>query len=172
MSAEAIVLPGDIPGLLRRGAPVVGARPRARVRPGLVMDVHPPRGGLDAWTTITMDAGDHRRVPKAKIVRQADLSLDLRDEAGADRALRWLAGQHQHTFALHGWRRCPQRSAWAIEDRDGFMVAWDAVGGRGHWGGLSLWFGKVPALASIPLDDPDADLLALRAVVLHVAGRA
>lgn len=171
---EPITLPGDIPGLLARGAPV-------RVMPGAWGD----RAGLFlpaepvaqvAFSTLP----SHQGWGLMPVRDPATLSLDLRDPAGADRALRWL------------WSRASDRPL-----RMGAPVwLWDGTAQVSHrW---ALWIEEqpclttqrgrtkavfatpdsrngaatlVPALASIPLDHPDADLLALVAVCLHAAGR-
>jgi hypothetical protein len=160
---SAITLPGDIPGLLRRGCPVV------------VADV----GATLVWTddesaevyVLDTDDDDHTFGQVESMPVQM-VALDLSDEAGADRAARWL-GEHKGVTA---GKCCPQ-----FENRG--EGAWTLIGDRGLMNNRVIFAAperrtlvaepvvRVPALASIDLAHPQADLLALRAVCLHVANR-
>lgn len=153
--AADLTLPGDIPGLLRRGCPVVGTYTGAR---GVVVEdvrIHPELGpGVRASTGFEASFG-----------RLKALALDLSDEAGRDRAVRWLA-ERVGLDAPAGllWYRCSQGwrlytlYTWRsfIEHEDDRVDPSDIL---------------VPAL--VDLDNPNADTTrALIAVCLHVAGRS
>jgi hypothetical protein len=175
MPSDRILLPGDIEGLLRRGSPVAhttGAvdNPRRLVR-------------VEAIVAAIVE-GSHASVcyeqeyvpVQEDDVDLSDLSLDLTDEAGADRAARWLA--EQVGIPQHGYRGIRLAAAgvafvrnhpigwtlhtWNVNHYRAFVDS-----DRGLMGAVTV----VPALASIDPADPRADLLALRAVCLHVAGR-
>jgi hypothetical protein len=160
MSTEPITLFGDIPGLLRRGCPVWHGRDAEHPgRETIVIDVDDEGGPALCVNDYSSDYG-------AQMYDLAALSLDLRDEAGVDRALRWLAERMKcDTRGGLSWGRAFDLPHWTMAGPPkGNDHAWSLTFGPGR--------GGVEALASIPLDHPDADLLALRAVILHVAGRA
>jgi hypothetical protein len=187
---DPITLPGDIPGLLRRGAPVVVDRFDGYDTVGRV---HAPGAGgntstADQACVIRTDANGWARADHLPLGR---LCLDLRDEAGVDRALRWLG----EAVPLRPQRQARPQDPFRPEADPaavlrGIGLLWVRKGHR-SWHlltagvaehvafappGVDAWQDEhrvdVPALASIPLDHPDADLLALAACVLHVAGRA
>lgn len=140
---DDLLLPGDIPGLLRRGSPVVDRAGAAGVVARMIEAVW----GTQAVVAMRLEMYRHDL---------ADLRLDVAYEAGRDRAVRWLA-ERVGLDASRGvlWYRVPGR--WAL--RNGRSDQWyfpDAA---------------VPALAEIDLTDPLADVRALVVVCLHVAGR-
>jgi NAD(P)-dependent dehydrogenase (short-subunit alcohol dehydrogenase family) len=164
MSTEPITLFGDIPGLLRRGCPVWHGRDAEHPgRETIVIDVDDEGGPALCVNDYSSDYG-------AQMYDLAALSLDLRDEAGVDRAVRWLAER----MGLRLWLGAPTfRRPWTKSNRCVLSCGAEAV----RFDSEDVYPNDrsdviVPALAAIPLDHPDADLLALRAVILHVAGRA
>jgi hypothetical protein len=161
---EPITLPGDIPGLLRRGAPVFIDDHRLD-GPDVVLRMM----GAEADVACTDLPHRHPWWTRLGLHR---LSLDLRDEAGVDRAARWLVERTEPHVRVRvtapRWEGIGERR-WTLDGRIHFHPKWgDDSGEPMAPTGRTL---HVPALASIPVDHPDADLLALRAVVLHVAGR-
>jgi hypothetical protein len=170
-----LFLSGSIPGLLRRGAPVVPTEsgdwpdfgpdsPRRGVvvavcRPGLVV----------VGVQYREYGGDGTSCPIDR------LSLDLTDPAGVDVALRWCAERLGIAGRPAWWRWDTGEVGWAIGRSAGvaygtahvfpirqYDVAIERIGGQ-------TWR-TVPALADIDLADPHADARALRAIVLHLAG--
>jgi hypothetical protein len=152
--ATDLTLPGSIPGLLRRGSPVV-----LPTGPGpTVLRV----------TDTTADVAMRRpREFHTGTVPLTEIALNLSEPEGVDRALRYVAAKTKSPASIgHSWAR-------AFDS----LRHWSIAGGvRGNGHSWSLTFhpgsGGVPALASIPLDDPNADVLALIAVVRHLAGVA
>jgi hypothetical protein len=160
-----LTLPGDIPGLLRPGCPVI-------------VD------GLDHGVAITHVYGEERGdlIDIGRITRGdrtvldcempiAAVALALTDEAGADRAARWLAERlGMRSGATSGrWSGCRHDGFpfWRLDTQEDDVRMFGAEYQQG-WEDQGM---VVPALASIDLAHPQADLLALRAVCLHVAGR-
>lgn len=189
-----ITLPGDIDGLLCTGAQVV-ARYRDLEEPG-----GPEYGGRGTVLATPMPVDGtysvHYRYGGVDCIEEiapADIVLDLR--AGADIAARWLARRlAMHpiaTITSPQWRRWTpfDQIAWVL-DCGVVPVAGFAGQNLGYafrarpWPDNPFTFSWrpsvkappacvcVPSLADIDPADPDADLLALRAVVLLVAGRA
>jgi len=183
---QNLTLPGDIPGLLRRGAPVVVrlGHTTTTVRGVVVLE-----GGsvFDIWEVWS--GGDDGEMTDVQL-RQ--VSLDLSDEAGRDRAARWLAER----LGLVAGATAPRWVQYYLDPKDPVGAAWrpyrpatdmviyeltTAAGLLGH-----QFFAKplpadwrmterrhvVPALADIDPTDPLADVRALVAVCLHVAGRS
>lgn len=166
---EPITLPGNIPGLLARGAPVV-------LREGVWHEWGEYDAGDSAVVhrvgeeSIEVAVWGERHGSALLDVLDSSLSLDLRDPAGVDRALRWLA---ERTGLRTGLGAPSFRLPWTKSPRAVLAFGADAV----RFDPRERTYPDepadivVPALASIPLDHPDADLLALVAVCLHVAGR-
>jgi hypothetical protein len=157
-----ITLPGDVPGLLGHGSPIVWDAAEVA---GLVLD-NGDESAAVAWTDGGISAVEDD-------VPLTELQLDLSDEAGVDRAARWLAEQ----FAAG--RRSEGRHWSAVWRRSFDVLGWCLTIVRSDGPSITISFSAaerrdvtpVPALASIDLADPQADLLALRAACLHVAGR-
>lgn len=159
-----LILPGTIPGLLRRGSPViapVSKRVRVLGRRALVEGEH-----LDTGLVLLADGA---------LEDASDLRLDLTDATGRAHAAWWLAsavGLHSPTTS----RWSPGASVWTIEC-DAQLTPWV----RTFTPPGSLWSGeRVPALSDLDPNDPRllpdgsryVDAEALRRVVLHVAGVA
>lgn len=169
----AVVLPGDIPGLLRKGSPVVLA---TRTYGGSVF-LDGARGVVcsDGGRVGTETLGGS---PVLVSTSPRDLALDLTDATGRAHAAWW-------------WNSRRQRSTTASEPFFSAMFSPSVrylSGGR-HLHAVSRPAGRpgylatadvVPALAVLDPDDgarlPDGsrwvDAEALRLVCLHVAGRA
>ncbi len=82
---SAVTLPGTLPGLLRRGAPVVAANDIVHRRRTYAPEGHP---GVvverdDCWVTCRFSGGF------CSPIRPDCLALDLTDSAGRDIAVRW-----------------------------------------------------------------------------------
>ncbi len=168
---SALTLPGDIPGLLRRGSPVVLA---TRTYGGSVF-LDGARGVVcsDGGRVGTETLGGS---PVLVSTSPRDLALDLTDATGRAHAAWWAMGlDYGHirplrhigspvasarAVALYG---SPQDAGWASSSVSGHPVGT-----------------IVPALAGLDPDDPRilpdgsrwVDAEALRLVCLHVAGRA
>lgn len=147
-----LLLDGGIPGLLARGAPVIDPRGRNRVIYGVA-------DGL-AWST-----------PTGAVIDARSFRLNLSHPAGVDRTVRWVAER----FGIDA-------STGAVFCRNPINGYWELIGckfSRRHFAAHpcewphhpDMWL-QVPSLASIPLDNPNADVLALAAVVRHLAGVA
>ena len=82
MSELLTSIPGDIPGLLRRGSPIVGVGPDRHRRGwvGLIEQAH-----SDGQARIAWNAGVHG------IERIASVALDLTDPTGRAHAMWWAA---------------------------------------------------------------------------------
>lgn len=156
----APTLPGSIPGLLRRGSPVVvpvSARVRAVGLRALVGGLGVDHDGV--W--VITDNGARWEAP-------ADVALDLSDSTGRAHAAWWLAAwweTHRGNGApsevpLRGcvWNRCGLTS-WRLM-WSGCAVTFDPEGC-----GDAATYVAVPSLADQP-----GDAEALRRVCLHVAG--
>lgn len=164
-----LILPGDIPGLLRRCSPVIVAGPAGDRRSGVVammfdgphVTMQPEGGEQPPWTAwIPGWSG-------------ASVVLDLTDATGRAHALRWWAERASH----------PARDLFA-EPMLGSALGPRVItlfGGRRLQASSIREAGAtmVPALAALNPDDrrtlPDGsrwvDAEALRLVCLHVAGR-
>lgn len=148
-------LPGDLPGLLRRGSPVRDADDPERI--GVVVGTYPRGEVCTHWTW-----GD-----TSEVVDRSRLLLDLSDATGRAHAAWWLAGW----YGLRPAATWTWRGMWDLDAPSRRLCFGVAVAGRSHL--------AVPALADLdPLDDtrlPDGsrwvDAEALRRVCLHVAGR-
>ena len=156
-------LPGDIPGLLRRGCPVVHpayGRGLVDIRSDgemVVRDEH----GLTRWT----EGADPKRV-----VGGLWWALDLTDEAGVDRAARWLAervdlaqGVTAPVWEPSHWRAASGR-AWRLHRCWLFAAPYPD---SQNFGAVST----VPALARLDLADPLVDVRALAICCAHIARR-
>jgi hypothetical protein len=159
---SAITLPGDIEGLLRPGCParIDGAASAIVVTP--VYDA--------AVVDLTRVWRDELLIEEG--VKVARVSLDLSDEAGADRAARWLVERTEPHVRVRvtapRWEGVGERR-WCLDQRIHFHPKWgDEAGDPMSPSGPTF---HVPALASIDPAHPQADLRALRAVCLHVANR-
>lgn len=150
-----ITLPGDIPGLLRRGSPVL-VPASARIPPG------PHEYALvdgedidsDGWWVWTSGRG-------RALVAPAHIWLDLTDATGRAHAAWWLASHAKN---------------WPHTQAD--AAAWCRLGDAWAIGPVHYWPMSHVAFAGInPLDPrllPDGsrwvDAEALRLVCLHIAG--
>jgi len=164
---DNLTLPGSIPGLLRRGSPVLVAPEAATPRRGVVVDfAHKPAGA--------MALDDYLVARGAKMPRNwmaSNLLLDLTDATGRTHAAWWLEGQ--------------------VNSIGSDIKRQHSTGGRAFWmmGGVAfhclddiMWRCldaiRVPALATLDPNDPRllpdgsrwVDAEALRLVCLHVAG--
>lgn len=162
-----LALPGTLPELLRRGAPVVYRRPAHD--PGwcllpdgtqLLVVGTELRGETGVqWAQVTEGAHEWRPV--------SDLHLDLSVPEGVDRAARWLAAQYGRDDLLS--------AAWLRVEG-----GWDLLcvrRGRGHWtlhfraeGGDEWDTIVVDSLIDISLEHHSADVRALIATCWHAAG--
>jgi hypothetical protein len=163
--SEPILLPGTIPGLLRRGSPVVGIHTGAI---GVVAAVS--EGGVSSWSSERRDPGVEVASPGSRSYSTAALTavgLDLTDITGRLHAALWLAER-------------------LGVDCDAGAPVWAYIGeGRWHLRGastLGVYFGPnnvdgdspahrsrgVPALAELPRKNPDP-ARALAACVLALA---
>lgn len=185
-SRSDLTLPGDIPGLLRRGSPVLRHPLGSPVVPSIEaalchgVEMRPRRGGDGEELCVDL-GGDYpapmRWWPAARV------SLDLTDPTGRAHAAWWLARwwqQHRASgatvYPLMGtvWHRCGDTSwrlSWCYTDTTWGLVVPSAPS-----------YVEVPTLADmagVAPDDPHTlpdgsrwvDAEALRRVVLHVAGR-
>jgi hypothetical protein len=166
-------LPGTIPNLLRRGSPVV-----------YTLDGSNARGILTGYVTgsdacpldVSWDGGViSRRCPHAEV------ALDLTDEAGMDRAARWLAeavgldASNGVTWAPGEDESCPTfpRGVWCLEvigrqwRREWVKFAAPSVAHRlsGRVIAVDGFEGRITV-------NPVDRAAALRLAVLHVAGGA
>lgn len=164
-----ITLPGDIPGLLRRGSPHISAMVPGCG--GVVLNVHPTRGADVVWRGPDSECDEAERgVPLTEI------ALDLHDATGRAHAVWWLAGIG---------------AAWGCVDKHqaGLWLASHAPRSGIHARRFTAEAPKnssipkaylvVPSLTDLNPNDPRTledgsravDAEALRRVVLHVAGR-
>ena len=158
MSA-ALTLPGTIPGLLRRGSPVIDDRGRRAA-----VTVWFVRQDFVTWTIVGDDLDE---IPKWQHGEglPAGVALDLTDATGRAHAAWWLAHatmpQRHNQHLTASWRF--ENGAWSLT----------TAGGTSWWSGV-----RCPAIAHLNPDDdtrlPDGsrwvDAEALRLVCLHVAG--
>lgn len=168
-----LTLPGAIPGLLRRGSPVV----HARLGHGLVVD--PISTPAQMWTRWLPDACEFEPGP-AELV---DLALDLTDPTGRAHAAWWLANQPGNESVVSRrresprWTCCPGASN-DPGDRLWHLTSYGCAPYRDAFEGEHDPRVVVPALAALNPDDPRllpdgsrwVDAEALRLVCLHVAG--
>jgi len=166
---DPLHLPATIPGLLRRGSPVVFYSVRDAVAvtvSGVVVDVGPDRA--------TVASADRALVGSRALM---DLSLDLSDATGRHHALLWLAGREElapDEGAVFGGGN---QRVWCLYPPEGDPQDLVTYGPSGAAPDLDV---VVPTLADLdPTSDerlPDGsrrvDALALARVVAHVAGVA
>jgi len=184
-----IVLPGDIPGLLRRGSPValIAPFPTLEGTDGAYAAWTAERGGPPGCRRAVVLAVDGVRVQLAAgaVVMWAlpdDVALNLTDATGRAHAAWWLAralGDTGPTSAT--WLFMSGRPAVEHRDINGAYIDLDD-GKEAGWL-LSTgreWLADREWLAVLDPEDPRllpdgsrwVDAEALRLVVLHVAGRA
>lgn len=179
---SATTLPGTIPGLLRRGAPVlaaVGPRPPAlpagmiaadaivaglvQTRPGVVVDV----AGSPSHAVVALEATRKEDASLDWLPRVA-LALDLTDPAGCDAAARYLAERVGLAVGSTAprWTR-DEDGAWTLSTGRASLVFCPMFCGSGMlpptWDGVR--YVAAPA-GMATLTDPAA----LAAAVLAVAG--
>jgi len=119
MTADRVTLPGSIPGLLRRGSPVVTAGASG----GVVLLVAAPR----PWVLLPMGTTSARAVP----CDLRDLLLDLTDPTGRVHAAWWLRRWLDQDYALGD----PRLHRLATADRRRARTLLQLVGeGRGDPG--------------------------------------
>jgi hypothetical protein len=181
----APTLPGDLPGLLRPGSLVTDGEDYGVVVCFMAGHGYDDEADLDedhdgAWPTVLVAwnrCGSDSETPEWVTVDE--LTLDLTDEAGRDRAARWLAervGETDYGITAPAWSRdgLAAEGTWWLEER--CFGAPDVPFVREHLdegpyddgdGGLTV----VPALARLDLADPLADTRALAICCLAVAGR-
>lgn len=187
---DDLTLPGSIPGLLRRGSPVllldgIDGPVWSHMPPAAVSELR--ESGTYAWVA----AG---RYCDGFVTGM--LALDLTDATGRAHAAWWLASQVRHvtpslldpgegTRWHRSWRgywelhcqRADEHKRWqevAFLRSEGDDDTSDRIGGP-H----STWCRHVPALATLDPSNPRllpdgsrwVDAEALRLVCLHVAGR-
>ena len=170
-------LPATIPGLLRRGSPVIVTAGDLIDHRGLFVGVRPD-GSVDV-------ALDHYRGPEVKGGADDSMALDLTDPTGRAHAAWWLAGEPGASWALD----CDGHRRWTLSGgetpRGGLSRSFEGIGADvrhmrqrsepPEWGYDAT---DVPALDHLDPDDdtrlPDGsrwvDAEALRLVCLHVAG--
>lgn len=156
---EPITLPGDIPGLIRKGSPAFWLG-----EPGIVTRVYDDGTavlwqdwGCDVWRAL------------------AEIGLDLTDRTGRAHAVWWLGTQVAQRPAVATWRMADGALRW-------WKMPWTSLdyGAGGAIGSEVFAPRDVPALSTLEPHDtrilPDGsrwvDAEALRLVCLHVAGRA
>jgi len=122
---SAVTLPGTLPGLLRRGSPVVRSGGVNEGRAGLITLVEEAADGIRARVRWD-NGGDCAFVGSACWL----IALDLTDPTGMDTAARWLAEK----VGLKVGATAP---GWA---KGGDGLGW----GLRASGGDSRWFGSVP----------------------------
>ena len=173
--ADLITLPGSIPGLLRRGSPVIGSGEFAGRR-GVIVD--PPLGGSHVVVafeaTATADAS-------GEWLPRAELDLDLTDATGRAHATWWWANHNTGHFSRTCGLDMRARFGSLARPNVKYLDAGDSLSaversvGRPH---RLRWGYVVPSLADLNPDDPRllpdgsrrVDAEALRLVCLHVAG--
>ena len=169
-------LPGTIPGLLRRGSPVISSEHGEGV---CIFTPRPGRGPAVGF----MGPGDMAQFVEAWVAAE-DLALDLSDPTGRAHAAWWLAlrecpASHVLDPAAVAWHPAPAQAdaGWSLEWQARAVKGCGTL--TGHW-----WSGRsrspVPAslLWHLVRDDPRllpdgsrwVDAEALRLVCLHVAG--
>lgn len=166
MSAD-LTLPGDIPGLLRRGSPVLY------------------RDEESWWTVLYIEDDEACAAPVGEVPLGAwghlsDFALDLSDPTGRAHAAWWLAEQVSGHPAQALWDGTPDGSGGSR------FCVWRLRWRSQTWPHAPCGVGAevysvrdVPALVGLDPDDPRlmptgsrwVDAEALRRVVLHVAGR-
>lgn len=162
-----LTLPGSIPGLLRRGSPVVTAEP---LRIGGITVMPGSRGVMSDLSLVSMALGEVR-LENASMV-----ALDLTDPTGRAHAAWWLMGlTHGHMLPVRRARCSIYGVKTAIilagSPQD---AGWGSDRILGHPVGT-----VVPALADLDPDDPRllpggsrwVDAEALRLVCLHVSNQ-
>lgn len=185
-----LALPGTIPGLLRRGSPVVAARlirapgPRARSR-----DIVVKAGTRGVVQTAGPDASvvAFEGIPDTLVVRNDALALDLTDATGRAHAAWWVASRFPEDFPAYVLAGTPIAAPgvlWhcdpAMRGRNWVLATWNTnwcLYFTGRPMGL-IKVRDVPPLADLNGEDPRllpdgsrwVDAEALRLVVLHVAG--
>jgi hypothetical protein len=167
-----LFLPGNLPGLLRRGSPVLhGWSPEHPGRETLVIDLDDPDEDQEP---AALCVNDYSTDYGAQWYRLADLHLDLSDPTGRLHAAMWLA--ERVGVPATGYRGIPLASAGIIWHRDppiGWRLStWNVNHGASFAADVRglIATHRVPALAAIDLTDPLADVRALVACCLHVAG--
>ena len=163
-----LTLPGTIPGLLRRGSPVVGWLGQRAVICGLTDDGHALVGCYDPPEFVEVIAR----------VRVVMLALDLSDPTGRAHAAWWLAAALGKTVtggALWVAYGGSTRLA-SFRPPVGWALQYDA--GQEWFSRGTGWAQRVDPLAALDSADPRllpdgsrwVDAEALRLVCLHVAG--
>ena len=162
-----IALPADIPGLLRRGSPIVAT-------------LRPWTGWPGLWQrdgAASLERSDGNRSVTIYVDDPRDVALDLTDATGRAHAVGWWNGKRQ-------------RSHYISEPFFGDMInpAVQYLSAGRHLHAVSRLVGRpgylatadvVPVLATLDPNDPRTlpdgsrwvDAEALRLVCLHVAGR-
>lgn len=174
-SRSDLALPGDIPGLLRRGSPVVVTVGRYAGRGATVVRVYD-----DAIVNLGIDDIAAAHVERYEA---AEVALDLTDPTGRAHAAWWLArwwqehrggGASEHPLMGSVWHRCGDTSwrlSWPYTDTTwGINVPSAAT---------YVDVATLASMSGVAPDDPRilpdgsrwVDAEALRRVVLHVAGR-
>ncbi len=172
---SALTLPGDIPGLLRRGSPVVLA---TRTYGGSVF-LDGARGVVcsDGGRVGTETLGGS---PVLVSTSPRDLALDLTDATGRAHAAWWLASWW-FRVTLDTTSPAAVCAIWRPLGARWWTCAWPGASlDAGPGGGSRPLELDVPALAGLDPNDPCTlpdgsrwvDAEALRLVCLHVAGRA
>lgn len=168
-----LTLPGTIPGLLRRGSPVIDDRGRRAT-----VTVWFVRQDFVTWTIVGDDLDE---IPKWQHGEglPADVALDLADPTSRAHAAWYLGGVGASWhLSCDGFRR------WEIHGgetpRAGFMLEYEGVGAehRRMRSRPNIDVTDVTALDHLNPDDPRllpdgsrwVDAEALRLVCLHVAG--
>jgi len=155
-----LTLPGDIPGLLRRGSTVLAFRYAGETPAICLGATYTPDGNIGDWVHIVVNG--HADAHPARSV-----ALDLTDATGRAHAAQWLGSQR----GLSGGMAADLRRSIG----SGIVLSVWAPG----WSSAVWTPADVPALAGLDPNDtrmlPDGsrwvDAEALRLVCLHVAGR-
>lgn len=181
-TAPTPTLPGDIPGLLRRGSPVIALIGRAKAATRALVFGH----GVDHNGVLVGTSSDGVRW-----LPDDCLALDLSDATGRAHAAWWLARNAPRApMAASVYDDEAQRFAPGVFRDDRRYALFGCLDGVPRGGGW-LWdcvsappgiIGRLPpchALANLDPNDPRllpdgsrwVDAEALRRVCLHVAGR-
>lgn len=168
-----LALPGTIPGLLRRGSPVVCLHDGEVLSRGVIVKAFSD-GALMAWANTTSDGGDYAG---GEPLDWGCLHLDLTDATGRAHAAWWLVETLDHSeipqHSANAWRRHRADNCWKMFGIHG-MVRFNPVGPKHNAEFAVPSLARLNAKSVVELDDGylRVDAEALRLVCLAVAGLA